>query len=299
MDRFNVFGVKFNFEEHRYFIDKNELSGITSVLNKYISSGKYDNVPAGVLERAREKGTKVHADISLWINGYREDITQEIMAFAEWAGEKELFSECVVSDGIYYASCVDVVQMLPNGNVEIYDIKTTNVIDEDYCRWQLSIYAYFVRLAGYDVDAVSILHIKDGQIKEVQMQIIDEQHVQGLLKAAATGEPWNNPFVGNYLSETQAIEICFLDKAVKDFEELHKYYESKLNEFKENLLEYMNANNLTKIETDRVIITRKKASQRATLDTNALKADNPELAEKYTKVTKVKESLTIKTKQKK
>lgn len=296
MDRFNIFGVKFNPEEHRYFIGEQELSGITSVLNKYISSGKYDNVPAGVLERARERGTKVHADISLWINGYREDLARETKVFAEWAGDKELFSECIVSDGISFASCVDVAQILPNKRVKLYDIKTTHVIDEDYCRWQLSIYAYFVELAGLGVDAISVLHIKDGQIKEIPMPIIDEQHVQGLLKAAAAGEPWNNPFVGTSLSEAQVKEICFLEKAVKDFEEQRKYYESKLNEFKESMLEYMNANNLTKIETERVIINRKKASQRATLDTKALKAEHPELAEKYTKVTEIKESLIIKTK---
>ena len=295
MIKTNVYNVSFDAEKHIYTLPSGEvLSGITCVLNKYISPDKYDNVPAEVLERAKERGSAIHADIACWIDGFGGADTPEVKVFAEWAGSAELYSECLVSDGICYASAIDVVRHLGNKQVHLYDIKTTSVVDEEYCRWQLSIYAYFMCLAGFNVLGASVLHIKDGAIKELPVVLVGSEHVKIMLQAYAGGEDWSNPFVGDDLPEEVANNICMLDQTINGLKELLKYTEGQMEEFKVRLLEKMKEHDLTAIKTERVSISIKKAYQRTSIDSKRLKEQYPDIAKECEKVTEVAESLTIK-----
>lgn len=291
----NIYNVSFDAENHIYTLPSGEvLSGITCVLNKYISPDKYDNVPAEVLERAKERGSAIHADIACWIDGFDVAYTPEIKAFAEWAGGAELYSECLVSDGIFYASAIDVVRHLGDNQVHLYDIKTTSVVDEEYCRWQLSIYAYFMHNAGFDVVGASVLHIKDGAIKELPVVLVGSEHVKAMLQAYEGGEDWQNPYVGDALPDEVANNICVLDQTIAGLKEQLKYAEAQLDEFKSRLLELMRENDLTAIKTEQVAISIKKAYQRTSIDSKKLKEQYPEIAKECEKVTEVGESLTIK-----
>lgn len=298
MIKTNIYDVKFDAEKHIYTLPGGEvLSGITCVLNAFISPDKYDAVPAEVLERAKERGSAIHADIACYIDGFGEADTPEIKAFAEWAGRAgsaELYSECLVSDGIVYASAIDVVRHLGENQVHLYDIKTTSVVDEEYCRWQLSIYAYFMYMAGFDVVGASVLHIKDGAIKELPVVLVGSEHVKAILKAYAGGEDWHNPFVGDALPEEVANNICVLDQTISGLKEQLKYAEAQMDEFKARLLELMRENDLTAIKTEQVAISIKKAYQRTSIDSKKLKEQYPDIAKECEKVTEVAESLTIK-----
>lgn len=299
MIKTNIYNVSFDAEKHVYTLQNGEvLSGITCVLNKYISPDKYDNVPAEVLERAKERGSAIHADIACWIDGFGGADTPEVKAFAEWAGGAELYSECLVSDGICYASAIDVVRHMGDNQVHLYDIKTTSVVDEEYCRWQLSIYAYFMYLAGYDVVGASVLHIKDGSIKELPIIFVSHDSVKSMLQAYAGGEDWYNPFVGDDLPEEVANNICILDQTISGLKEQLKYAEGQMEEFKARLLEKMREHELTAIKTDQVAISIKKAYQRISIDSKKLKEQYPDIAKECEKVTEVAESLTIKVNKK-
>lgn len=295
MIKTNIYNVSFDAENHVYTLPSCEvLSGITCVLNKYISPDKYEGVHAEVLERAKERGSAIHADIACYIDGFGGAETPEVKAFAEWAGSAELYSECLVSDGIRYASAIDVVRHMGDNQVHLYDIKTTSVVDEEYCRWQLSIYAYFMCLAGFDVVGASVLHIKDGAIKELPVVLVSCDSVQSMLQAYAGGEDWQNPFVGDALPEEVANNICILDQTISGLKEQLKYAEGQMEEFKAHLLEKMREHELTAIKTDQVSISIKKAYQRISLDSKKLKEQYPEIAKECEKVTEVAESLTIK-----
>lgn len=299
MIRTNIYNVKFDSEKHIYTMQNGEvLSGITCVLNKYISPTKYDNVPAEVLERAKVRGSAIHADIACWIDGFGGADTPEVKAFAEWVGGAELYSECLVSDGICYASAIDVVRHLGDNQVHLYDIKTTSVVDEEYCRWQLSVYAYFMHMAGFDVVGASVLHIKDGAIKELPVVLVGSEPVKAMLQAYAGGEEWHNPFVGDALPEEVANNICVLDQTISGLKEQLKYAEGQMEEFKARLLEIMREHELTAIKTEQVAISIKKAYQRTSIDSKKLKEQYPETAKECEKVTEVGESLTIKVNKK-
>ena len=295
MIKTNIHDVAFDWENHIYTLPNGKvLSGITCVLNKFISPNKYDSVPAEVLERSKERGTEIHTDIACWIDGFGEADTPEVEAFAEGATGKELYSECLVSDGEYFASAIDVVRHLGDRQVHLYDIKTTSVVDEEYCRWQLSIYAYFMYIAGFDVVGASVLHIKDGAIKELPVVLVSSDSVKSLLQAYAGGEDWQNPYIGNALPEEVANNICVLDKTISWLKEQLKYAEQQMDGFKARMLELMKENDLTAIKTDKVTISIKKAYQRVSIDSKKLKDLYPDVAKACEKVTEIGESLTIK-----
>ena len=295
MIKTNTYNVSFDSENHVYTLPNGEvLSGITCVLNKFISPDKYDAVPTEILERAKERGTAIHTDIACWIDGFGEADTPEVEAFAEWATGKELYSECLVSDGVNFASAIDVVRVIEGNTVHLYDIKTTSVVDEEYCRWQLSIYAYFMHIAGFDVVGASVLHIKDGTIKELPIMLVCSEHVKAMLQAYAGGEDWQSPYVGTELPEEVANNILILDQTITGLKEQLKYAEGQLDEFKARMLELMKENDLTAIKTDKVTISIKKAYHRVSIDSKKLKDLYPDVAKACEKVTEIGESLTIK-----
>lgn len=295
MIKTNIYNVSFDSENHVYTLQNGEvLSGITCVLNKFISPNKYDAVPAEVLERAKERGTAIHTDIACWIDGFGEADTPEVEAFAEWATGKELYSECLVSDGVNFASAIDVVRVIEGNTVHLYDIKTTNVVDDEYCRWQLSIYAYFMYLAGFEVSSISVLHFKDGKLKEIPMKLVYIDSVKAMLQAYAGGEDWQSPYVGTYLPEDVANDISVLDQTISGLKEQLKFAEQQMDEFKARMLEIMKENDLTAIKTDKVTISIKKAYQRTSIDSKKLKDLYPDVAKACEKVTEIGESLTIK-----
>lgn len=271
MIKTNIYNVSFDSENHVYTLPSGE-----------------------VLERARERGSAIHADIACYIDGFGCADTPEVKAFAEGAGGAELYSECLVSDGLHYASAIDVVRHLGENNVHLYDIKTTSVVDEEYSRWQLSIYANFMKLAGFNVVGASVLHVKDGAIKELPVMLVDYENVWSLLHAYTMGEDWHNPFVGDDLPEEVANNICVLDQTISGLKEQLKYAEGQMEEFKARLLELMRENDLTAIKTPQVSISIKKAYQRTGLDSKKLKEQYPEIAKECEKITEVAESLTIK-----
>ena len=67
----NGCGVVFNAEHHTYTLDGKELSGITSIISKYIFPDMYSNVSESVLETARQRGSIVHSELEMEFNGIR------------------------------------------------------------------------------------------------------------------------------------------------------------------------------------------------------------------------------------
>jgi hypothetical protein len=149
-------------------------------------------------------------------------------------------------------------------------------------------------LAGFEVIGASVIHVKDGAIKELPVMLVGSEHVKAMLQAYAGGEDWYNPFVGDDLPEEVANNICMLDQTISGLKEQLKYAEGQMEEFKARLLEIMREHDLTAIKTEQVAISIKKAYQRTSIDSKKLKEQYPEIAKECEKVTEVGESLTIK-----
>ena len=63
-------GVRFDQEQHRYFLGVAELSGITGFLKKLVFPDKYKDIPQWILDRAASNGTLIHESIELLDGGF-------------------------------------------------------------------------------------------------------------------------------------------------------------------------------------------------------------------------------------
>jgi len=139
-------GVQFFEEEHKYLLKGKELSGVTGLIGKKLGL----KMPAEFVGEHRDEGLHVHHAIQGWIErkGASVDsihpgvvwLTQTIVDSCFHA-PIAFYSEVLVSDGMNYASSVDIVVETEVGDLEIYDIKK-GVFKREYVSWQLGIYKY-------------------------------------------------------------------------------------------------------------------------------------------------------------
>ena len=104
--------VVFNEENHTYFLGDKQLSGITGMIKRQLFPDKYKEVPQHILERAAERGTRVHHECQFVDTTGFEPESQEAMNYLllrTGAGYKTLANEYTVSDGENFASNIDCV----------------------------------------------------------------------------------------------------------------------------------------------------------------------------------------------
>lgn len=92
------------------------------------------------------------------------------------------------------------------------------------------------------------------------------------------------------ISQETAAQIVELERQAKLIDETQKA-------LKKAIQEEMEANNILSIENDLLKITYVAPTDRETLDVKALKAELPDIHDAYVKLSPVKASIRIKTKQ--
>lgn len=204
-------GVVFNPEDHTYFLDGKELSGITGMLERQLFPGTYDGIPEAIVRQAAGYGTSVHQSIEDFDMSWENDGTQEVSDYISLCTENGLIhetSEYLISDNENYASMIDKVYRVDDTTFDIGDIKTYGVMTSDKrekARWQLSIYAYLFELMNKKakVRRIFILHIrnkakKDGTFDHIsdfiELVRIPSEIVKDLLHTDSIGEQFTNPY---------------------------------------------------------------------------------------------------------
>lgn len=86
-------------------------------------------------------------------------------------------------------------------------------------------------------------------------------------------------------------------QATANFQTQLKTMRAQESELRAAILEGMKANGVKKFENDVLTLTYIAPTKRSSIDVAALRAAEPELAEKYTRESVVKESLRIKVKE--
>jgi hypothetical protein len=163
-------GVEFFEDKHEYYYKGKKLSGVTGLIAKKLGL----KMPEEFVGEHRDEGLHVHHAIQRWITTGNPD---SIHPGVKWLTERlydtynrlvdepsTLFSEVLVSDLKQYASAVDIVAVLPNGVVQIYDIKK-GIFKRDYVSWQLGIYKYFIETySEYTVKDCTCACMKDQEM---------------------------------------------------------------------------------------------------------------------------------------
>ena len=275
--------VTFNEEEHTYTLsDGTQLSGITSIIHKYLFPCMYDGVSESVMQAARERGHETHKALEQYLFhgvAYRADhpIYPTLDAVGSLLAKDKLYpvaGEYLVSDNEAIATCIDGV-MQQGDDIVLIDHKTTSVIYSEYLRWQLSIEAFlFEEQTGLNVKKLYAVHIpKNGCAKIYEVPRIDDVYVKDLINAFVSNALiFENPL--HKLSE-DTMELLEQYKAAElELVELKasvKYLEEQQDAIRAKIKEQMDAESASKWEKDDVVITRTKDSVRKTFKVDLLK----------------------------
>lgn len=290
--------TRVSFEEitHSYLLDGEiYLMGVTSLMRKHSLSPDYSGISEEVLQKAAERGSKVHKDIEDYCNGKAVAMTRELKAFIG-CGVKAIANEYLVSDNEIVASSIDIVADAGEGKVNLIDIKTTSTFHLEPLSWQLSIYALLFKLQNPDIEIAGLygLHIKAGKANLVQVPRKPDDEIIDLLFCEKEGLPFApkteelSISQKNALSELQGItdSIALIKLSLKEAEEKKKSVEKYI-------LEQMELEGRKTLENGPVKVTYVAESIRESVDKAKLEADMPELYEKYKKVTIVAPSLRV------
>lgn len=285
---------------HSYLLD-NEiyLMGVTSLMKKHSLAPNYEGIPADVLQKAAERGSKVHKDIEDYCNGKAVAMTKELKAYIG-CGVKAIANEYLVSDNEIVASSIDIVADAGNGAVDLIDIKTTSTLHLEPLSWQLSIYAFLFKLQNPDIEIAGLygLHIKAGKANLVQVPRKPEDEITDLLFCEREGLPFTpkteelSITQKNALSELQGItdSIALIKLSLKEAEEKKKSVEKYI-------LEQMELEGRKTLENGPIKVTYVAPYTKAGIDTKRLQEAMPEVYDRYKKITNIGASIKITIKQ--
>lgn len=289
--------VFFNPEEHRYFLNGIELSGITGLLHKHIFPDQYKDIPQFVLDRAAERGTMIHESIELLDAGFAPaESTPELENYKRIKAEnglKTIANEYIVTDKEHFASGIDLVLSDKDGNIILADIKTTSVLNKEYVAWQLSIYSYLFELQNPElkVSKLYALWLRGDKSEFAEVERIDTAIVKDLLQCEVEGRKFINPLAK--ADQKMPTQIKDAELAVYTLINQIKELTEQKKQLSEGLLKLMQDNDIKTYKGEHITLSRKAASTREDIDKAKLKKEYPEAYTACVKTTNISESLQI------
>lgn len=291
--------VRFDEEQHRYFLGEKELSGITGTLIKKAFPDTYKGIPDAVLAKAAERGSVVHQNLELFDTICNSDVNimpsvlPEVKDYNEMIisyGLHHVDSEYLVTDNENFASAIDKVLADDEGNIYLADIKTTATLHYDNVSLQLSIYAKWFEEQNPDLKVKEIvcMWFKNGQSKFQPLPRVADYQIDDLINA--------------YLADDA--EYQYKVEVPEQFSALEQEYrlitarvdalKIKQDDLKEQMMKMMEANKQKSVKTQFASYSYVAATTKKTFDTKLFKDTEPEHYEYYLKETTTKPSIRIK-----
>lgn len=278
----------FKEDTHQYFLVDSktgevikELISVTTLLKKHGLAPDYSGVPNATLQAKAEYGHLVHSEIEKYIKdgeiGFTSEL-QEFMDYCEKTGLKPIKSEFIVHNDIV-AGTVDLAGEY-NEMLAYIDYKTTATLHKEAVRWQLSLYDY---LGGSAAERLQAFHFAS-PLKVVDFEPIPFGEIETLMECERNGEI--------YKPKQLVVEAELLAR-LADLQLQKKAIAAEEEELKQQLLEAMKAQDIKNHETETLTILYVAPSTQERVDSKKLKAEMPEIAAKYTKTSKVKDSVRI------
>ena len=296
-------GVQFFEDEHKYFLNGKELSGITEMLTRQFG-WDYGSVPKRILEQAAAYGTSVHSSCEDFDMNWINDGTVEVQDYIDICKENGLVheaSEYTCTDGEHWASRIDKIYRVSNDTFSIADIKTYGVLTPQKLlksQWQLSIYRTLLldMHPKAKVDKLFVIHIRNKQKKDgsfdhkkaiIFVDAIPSEVCKELLDCDIRGEKFKNPY------EVPA-EICSQEAEIRELIETKNVAEERLSAIKASILSKMESLDIKTWATKTMKLTRKLPSTRSSFNVSLFRADHPDLDfTPYEKLSPVASSLMI------
>jgi hypothetical protein len=297
--------VVFEPEHHTYNLNGNMLSGVTAIV-KWLFPDTYSGIPESVLMQAADYGTLIHSKCELADSmGIVDDpIVEQYQRIIKEAGLQVALSEYLVSDEMYIASSIDKVF----ADDSLGDIKTTSKVHWVNVTVQLSIYAFLYELqTGRKANKLYVIWLPKPQygtpmVKELT-RIPAEVCKYVIEVYSANGDPLSaisalSPYIN--IEQGARVKGEIPDGMQETIEELMMVKQrldelgEREKELKKQVLTAMQNAGEDSWCNDLIQFSRKAAYERESIDTKALKANEPNIYESYKKVTKVAESISYK-----
>lgn len=315
--------VVFNPILHSYLLDNEKvLKGVTTLMSEHGLSASLSGIPKKYVENAATRGTAIHQMLENYDNGLTvipQDVVSEdgeILATQEEMskvlkqyktfGLKVLHSEWLVSDCDMIASSIDkVVATDVEDEFILGDVKTTSEKHFEQWAWQLSIYATLFERQhqGTKVVKLQVYHMRHNKKAEIyELPRVPENLVEDLFEAERNGVP----YVSNVTEkDVDKLAPFFNDEAneVLLLFETRAQLATKLKELNKMLEPYEEKLYNGMIEAKRYSLTcnfgkfyAQTPYYRPHFDSSRLKAEHPEIYEKYNTPQYCKGSITFRKK---
>lgn len=294
--------VIFDPEAHTYHTPEGvRLQGITGMLHRQLFPDEYRDVPRHVLDRAAERGHAIHQLCELVDDlGLTPDDpeAQAYIHLKAGAGLAYRCSEYLVSDNEHFASAIDKVYDDGDGAFTLADIKTTYKLNEEYVRWQLSVYACLFERQnpGARVSRLLALWIRDGHASAYEMERIPVEVIKELLQAEIEGRKFINPYAVPATAESLPEKYRQMEQAIIEIDRQAKYWADRKKELMDGIMQEMVLAGAYSWEGGGIRLTRKKDGIRKTFDQKGLEREHPDIYAKFIKETPVAGSVTLKIK---
>ena len=305
--------VVFNPEHHTYTLNGQMLSGVTPII-AWLFPDTYKGIPQAVLDMAAERGSMVHSKCELYdsmgiLPSEDDEFRLPVQQYAELTHDMEvLCSEYLVSDEHRIASAIDKVFT----DDSLGDIKTTSKVHGLLVQLQLSIYAWLYEKMNPErkVPHLYLIWVPKPQYGKPELRELER------IPASVCEyivDVWAND--GDRLSAMASLTGCgvkleadggkrkageipegvqtLVDELMVIKKQLD-FLSDREKEIRNSLLVAMSNMNEDKWASDLIQIQKKAAYLRESVDSKALKENEPSIYESYKKVTKVAESLTYK-----
>lgn len=291
--------VRFDEEQHRYFLGEKELSGITGTLIKKAFPDTYKGIPDAVLAKAAERGSVVHQNLELFDTICNSDVNimpsvlPEVKDYNEMLisyGLHHVDSEYLVTDNENFASAIDKVLADDEGNIYLADIKTTATLHYDNVSLQLSIYAKWFEEQNPDLKVKEIvcMWFKNGQSKFQPLPRVADYQIDDLINAYLADDT-------DYQYKVEVPEqFSALEQEYRLITARMDALKIKQDDLKEQMMKMMEANKQKSIKTNIGSYSYVAATTKKTFDTKLFKDTEPEHYEYYLKETTTKPSIRIK-----
>ena len=298
--------VLFNEDGHTYTLEGHTLQGVTPIIS-WLFPETYKGIPQSILDNAAQYGGMIHKKIELADSmGIVDDqVVRDYMELKEQKGVKTLVNEYLVSDERRIASSIDIVM----DNLDLWDVKTTSKVHIPNVTMQLSIYAWLFEeqnpgLKSGDLyccwlpkpqygkaDLIKLNRVSADICKEiVQMWCCGADPLQARAILAQTGFQMEKQ---RTVGEVPISMLDLMDELIT-ISDTKKQLEEREKAIKDVLLQQMSDAGADKWANDLIEVTRKGAYERTSIDSTRLKKEQPDLFERFKKVTKVAESITYK-----
>lgn len=289
--------IMFDEVAHTYTdtVTGNIIPSVTQIINSVYGSG-LENAPSYFVERAAEKGSKIHKEIDTYLTKGTLGETPEFKTWLNWSGfsKKNVYcaylAEHVVSADTKYGSFAGTVDFFANGF--IYDWKTSKTATRKQLeKWQmqLSMYCYALRKMGNIVnEPLKVVHITD-KVEVINVDYLGDKWVENTVKMYYEGKKVESK-PETSLQTVDEKTLAQFGNVLKQIAELEKSIEP----IREQIKAEMEKRGILNLKLGNVSISYVAPTKRKTFDTKRFKADNAEMYEQYTKESEVKSSIRIK-----